>query len=563
MDRNHSRLPGFCTRKSIARLLLGMLMLPLVASGATASPPSSGTQGERCDLPSPQAAISSILDSLEWDVRSVRTITNVHGEPYRQVDLAVSGRLVGCTTVDSGNNDAYLTDAPDLPISNGWRATTSLRPPYQLPLTAGWVGPARLVKGMGTFRAEDGSGLDILYPEHESAWNGKLFVIQHGGGAAMYPSLAPLVAREPGSSFDPNMSSNLFAGLMIDGGYAVVWVRQDHSGRVNRVDLEDGTTVTRRFSSHAGYELALTAFSQQFVGQQLGNRPRRTYAYGHSLGGKPWRQVNYSPGTNGDSTGRLIVDGFIVDDVASGLPIPVRFDGDSDLLFDREGERAGFVPQIDITRALYDTDGSLLLKRENTRLLDSKGLGGKHRVYEIRGVSHFDRAQGPAATRRPESLDLGGIMEAMIDALDQWVDAGIDPSESRSDASFVASAPAIALPEIACPLGVYYAFPPDAENAEFGSQTTTFAAFDGASLEPIDGRGLLVDMNENGVQDRRESVEEAWRRLRVLGSEEAFTTARYAACVDTAAASLAADGLLPWRVIDHYREEAARFRLSD
>jgi len=32
------------------------------------------------------------------------------------------------------------------------------------------------------------------------------------------------------------------------------------------------------------------------------------------------------------------------------------------------------------------------------------------------------------------------------------------------------------------------------------SQETSFAAFDGVSLEPLDTRGMLVDMNGNGAR---------------------------------------------------------------
>jgi hypothetical protein len=153
---------------------------------------------------------------------------------------------------------------------------------------------------------------------------------------------------------------------------------------------------------------------------------------------------------------------------------------------------------------------------------------------------------------------MGGLTEAFIDLLDQWVDHGVEPPPSRSDDSSVAAHPAVALPEVACPLGVYYSFPEDGP-ARFADQTTTFAPFDEAGLEPLDQRGLLVDMNENGVRDERESVETAWRRLGLLGPEEPFTPGRYAACVEEAAASLAEARLLPWRVVEHYRLEAARF----
>ena len=52
--------------------------------------------------------------------------------------------------------------------------------------------------------------------------------------------------------------------------------------------------------------------------------------------------------------------------------------------------------------------------------------------------------------------------------------------------------PGVAFPEVACPLGVYFPFP----NSTAG--TTSFAAFTGKGLEPLDGNNVFVDMNRNG-----------------------------------------------------------------
>src|SRR4029077_7108181 len=74
-------------------------------------------------------------------------------------------------------------------------------------------------------------------------------------------------------------------------------------------------------------------------------------------------------------------------------------------------------------------------------------------------------------------------------------------------------------------------------------QETAFAAFDGAELEPLDGRGQFVDMNGNGVRDKRESVAQAWARLGLLKPGERLTHAKYTACVANAAAKLVEQGL--------------------
>jgi len=531
-----------------SRPLLACLVTMVVLGASGPYTPVSGArqQEQGCILPPPQTLIANTLDSLEWNVLSERSFSNVHGAPYREVDVGISGQVEGCTSYGHpGMGDIWFTDVPDLRFPQFGQA----------PLTPGRAGSLQLVRGIGSFRAEDGSGMHVLIPKTRSGWNGKLFVVQHGGGQP-YPRMGELVARQPGASFDPHMSRNLYAALMVDKGYAVAWVRGGGSaGRVDRVVLEDGNEGTRSLREHATRELALVTFAQRFVAERLGERPRLTYYYGFSGGGQTGRLMHYMPQANLSDTDGRIVDGFLLDDPASGRAIPVLFQGEQDVLFADAGERSRFSPQIDVTHLLYEGNDNLAFMRENTRLLLAKGLGHKHRAYEVRGASHFDRGY---PVGRPESLDVGGLTEAIIDILDQWVDRGVEPPPSRSDDSSLAAKPAVALPEVACPLGVYYAFPTDGP-AQFADTNTTFAPFDGAGLEPLNRRGELVDMNENGVRDERDSVEAAWQRIGLLSAQEAFTPERYAACVEKAAVGLAEERLLPWRVVEHYRSEAARF----
>ncbi|HLH24271.1 MAG TPA: hypothetical protein VK066_17250 [Chloroflexota bacterium] len=147
-------------------------------------------------------------------------------------------------------------------------------------------------------------------------------------------------------------------------------------------------------------------------------------------------------------------------------------------------------------------------------------------------------------------------MAALIDALDAWVDRGVAPAPSKSDAP--GYEPALALPEVACPLGVYYAGPPQFPGPP-GTQRTAFAAFDGASPEPVDSvLRQLVDMNGNGVADTRETVEAAWRRLGLLRPDETFDGQVYAACLADAARDLVQQGLLPPDTTAWYAREAPR-----
>jgi hypothetical protein len=121
---------------------------------------------------------------------------------------------------------------------------------------------------------------------------------------------------------------------------------------------------------------------------------------------------------------------------------------------------------------------------------------------------------------------------------------------------------AIALPDVACPTGVFHTYPvrtgepptpiaiilsnPTMHRPKPGEDTgvTGFAMFDGAGAEPIDGRGLFVDMNRNGYHDQREGLTEAWRRLGLLTPAESFSREKYTECVRSATTKLRRDGLL-------------------
>ncbi|MCH7570334.1 MAG: hypothetical protein IH919_07190, partial [Deltaproteobacteria bacterium] len=159
------------------------------------------------------------------------------------------------------------------------------------------------------------------------------------------------------------------------------------------------------------------------------------------------------------------------------------------------------------------------------------------------------------------------IMDGLIDLLDNWVENDIAPPPTKSDWAELGDVngdginenQAIAPPEVACPLGLYYPYPASREGGGIG--TTGFAAFDGKSLEPHDGRGIFVDMNLNRYLDYRESVEQAWHRLGLLKAGEKFTRSAYQACVEDAVAKLQSEKFISARVAVLYIEEAARENL--
>jgi len=92
---------------------------------------------------------------------------------------------------------------------------------------------------------------------------------------------------------------------------------------------------------------------------------------------------------------------------------------------------------------------------------------------------------------------------------------------------------------------------------ESGVGWTGFAPFDGHSLEPLDGRGVFVDMNLNRYLDHRESVDQAWHRLGLLKPGEKFSRSKYQACVEAAVDKLKQEKLITERVAARYVQEAS------
>ena len=114
--------------------------------------------------------------------------------------------------------------------------------------------------------------------------------------------------------------------------------------------------------------------------------------------------------------------------------------------------------------------------------------------------------------------------------------------------------PGISFPEVACPLGVFYAFPRSL--GENGIGKTSFAPFTGEGLEPLDGREVFVDMNRNGVWDRVETPTQAWQQMGLQAEGEDLTRDHYVACVRGAAENLRRDGFFSAETAQRYIERA-------
>ena len=485
---------------------------------------------------------------------SEETVFNIKGQRFRRVEVRLTGTVDGWASMEKASRAIYFTDGPDFVF-----AQSGLRGPR--------------ARGIARYEASTGHGMTILYPEDPRQWNGKLYITAHGAGS--YGAVGTLVPRDPDAKFNPLQDVNRYVTLMIDKGYAVAHTMRssDRTRGDVTVTLEDGTVLKNNLSSHAGLITTWTAFAQNLISKRIGSNPKRNYFYGHSAGGFLGRLINYQAGANADAEGRLVFDGFLIDDAGGGLWLPKLIVSNKDVLFTTDEERKRFVKQIDITHMLYagETGDYLQNKRENARLLREKGLGAKHRMYEIRGVSHFDAGQISRADLVSQTLDLGGIFDSLIDRLDSWVEKDVQPVDTKSDLAELGGVngdgkiknPAVALPEVACPRGVYYIFPPGVDPGRRGGQETAFAVFDGTNLEPLDTQGAFVDMNGNGKRDKRETMSEAWQRLGLLKAGQKLTHSVYVGCVKAVAAKLVKEGLLPNRVGEFYVERAGKARLPE
>ncbi len=574
-------------------ILVAVLILPALAS----------TRLSAQDL-GPVAGLTRVVNGKKvgpekFTVLEDRIIQNACATRYHQVEAALSGSIDGYT-VKTGTRVELLVDEPEIQLAQR-------------------LNHEERFHGIGRYSAEGDkkSGMTIFFPDSPKDWNGKLYVIVHG--SALYAEVGELIPRKCGQ-FTPYTSQNLgHVGLLIDKGYAVVHTRRaalnprtvyqardqtiakalpvfDERDRVRmeKMTLDDGTVLEGKvYNFHAGLIRDYTMVAKNFLKSRLGRRPERTYFYGHSSGSSLGSVINLVPSVNQDADGKAVFDGLLLDDPSAGLFFPTMYVKGEDVLFKTEAEKRRFVPEILIAHAAYIGDefigGTYLAnKREKQRLLNAKGLGGKSRTYEVLGVSHHDAGRQKEADYRANNLDLAPVFDAIIDRLDAWVDRGIEPPPTRSDSYELGDLnhdgrnenPAVALPGIACPTGVYYNFP----KGQKSSATTAFEpylmdakpvinattevlpdGFDAKWLEPIDEFGYLVDMNGSGVRDTKESISHAWqRRARegyrtgILKSGDILTHEKYVACVAAVATDLYRQGIVSGNAMTYYIEQAIR-----
>jgi hypothetical protein len=485
------------------------------------------------------------------------------GRALKRLDIGLDGTVDGSVT-KTGDYKEYLTNSPDIVFQQT-------------------ADPGPIFLAVATYERDKGASMTLIYPQDRSAWNGKAWVTVHGRGASFKEGNLKAWNQNLDRA-NPAAGLNKYDRLMLSKGYVLVKTRRTSAeglGEIKAV-LEDGSTVDYvAFNDSHRYIMDFAGVAKKAVERRLGQPPRRTYFYGHSAGARIGRGINYTPGLNRGPDGKPFFDGIIADDGAAGGWLPVVMNEGKDVLFASDADKAAFVPQLDVThqmynniwpskRAAYMTESYLANKRNNARVLRDKGLTVKHRMYEVRSISHSggeSLPEGPpssfGAGKRGEVqiLDMSKLMDRFIDMLDAWVEKGAAPPATRSDWAELGDAnrdgtienPGIAFPEVACPLGVYFPHP----NSTSGS--TSFAAFTGnKDLEPLDGNKVFVDMNRNGIWDFRETPEDAWRRLGLLQKGESLTREKYVACVRDAAERLRKDGFFSDRSAQFYVDAVAK-----
>lgn len=474
------------------------------------------------------------------------------GQSFTRIDVGLDGTVEG-TVAETGNYHEYLTSSPDIVFPQ-----------------AGNTSPRH--QGIATYERAKGASMTILLPGQARDWNGKMWVMVHGRGRAF--KLGNLKAWD--KHYDPAApiaDLDRYDRLVMKKGFALVKTYRTSAENTGEIQtrLDDGRTVDwAAFNDNLRYIMDFTIVAQNLARSRLGKAPRLTYEWGHSAGARISRDINYTPGINRTADGKPFFAGVLADDPAAGIWLPYVMRDGKDVLFATEESRKDFVPQIEVLHGGYNnitmrvdrSPGSILSpsylanKRRNAEMLLAKGLGGRFRAYEVRGISH----QGGeiVGETKYQNMPLANLMDRFFDMLDAWVDRGVAPPENRSDwaplggttATGEIARPALSLPELACPLGVYYPWPSSTDG------NTRFASFDGSGVEPLDEKKHYVDMNRNGAWDFIETPTQAWRRLGLLKPGEQFSRERYVDCVRSAAGALRDQGFMSAAIAADYERQA-------
>ncbi|MBI4478387.1 MAG: hypothetical protein HY651_00005 [Acidobacteria bacterium] len=505
------------------------------------------------------------------------------GRKFKRVEIGVTGTLEGYTLKD-----------PTARYANYF----NVYPEFVYPQAGEEDKP--VFHGIGRYTMESGHSMALIFPADRAQWNGKLFLHNHGAGR----SFARGNARAWDKEFDPEdregglQELERYIQTWMEKGYAVAMTRRSSLMQGGDLDvvLDDGTVLhDRNLTEQPPWMMDMGKLAGNLLKDRLGALPSRTYWYGHSGGARPGRMVNYKEGINIDTDGTPIIDGIIVDDAGSGLWVPIVLKDGLDTVLMTDEQKRHFVPMIEIGHLLYVNEtpddppawrggnNFLANKRINAKTLIEKGLGNKFRYYEVDGISHSS-GSAFSADSQPSGIDLDLLMEGITDLLDAWVEKGVAPPPTRSDWKVLGDAnkdgvienPAIDMPEISCPLGVFHIYGSSPQDVG-STQYKPFNPTGKLTLEPLDARGGFVDegsdahnysrgfvdMNHNGIRDFVETTTEAWQRVGLIRPNETFNRERYVQCVRQASDKLVSEGLFMSRTLDTYLQKARSLPLPE
>jgi hypothetical protein len=526
-----------CAKRNITAVaavaLAGVFLtaVPAGADNATGCP----------DLLVPHSTVAGYsVGETACSVTATSSFADAAGHSWQRVDVALSGTAAGYSDpVTVGDTRKDVTDVPDV-----------LYPQFGI---TGWTPALGTYTGGGDGQ---GAGISVLFPTAVAQWTGRVVVLVHG--QANNTPLGQLAPWPPGDVVPQDTFDNLYADEFVNAGYAVIYTRRPAASGVP-TRLANGMTLDESVNDNITMLRDFLLSGERLLASRLGRAPSLVLWYGHSAGVIAGRLFNYS-GLNDRPGGGHYVDGFLSDDSGGGLPLPLTMP-EGQVLGVHDGHvtyppnaflparnRDQMVPELTFAHALYLDHHAwlpdityLTLKQLGEQLYEREGLGNSTVLYVVGGVSHIPNSTGSPA----HTLDMGGLIQAAIPVLGDWVTRGTPPPPGGL----------VLLPPIACPTGYRYPWPAPGGAA----QQTGFAPYDGTTPEPVNSQGALVDVDGDGVRDVMPTISQAWQRLGLVRRGQPVTRDAYVSCVRRAAEALRDKRLLSVHMTIWYERQAVTY----
>ena len=247
---------------------------------------------------------------------------NYMGRGYVRVDMGLDGTAEGYVK-EEGPYHEYLTNVPELTFA---QAAT----------------PGEQQLAIARYERLRGSAILLVYPKSRADWNGKLWVTAHGRGRSFRNGRLRIWDRYYDAD-DPVAAFDKIDRVMIAKGYALAKTLRTSEQDIGEViaQLEDGSIVDfTAFNDNAAIIKDFALIAENAMQKRLGRKPARTYLYGHSAGARIARGLNYARGLNSDVRGQPIFDGYLLDDSATGLWLPVMMQDGKDVLLQTDEDKA-------------------------------------------------------------------------------------------------------------------------------------------------------------------------------------------------------------------------------